>query len=417
LRGLSVVRVVIGLLLWGTLFVVAGRALLDSEHPARGTAERLLRFAGESPLRVEMLLRDGGSVGVGDPVLTDEPGAYLVQVGRVSHVRREGRTVVATLEIHPERRELIRDGARAEAFTVPSSAAWVARTLLPPARQEKIASMARDFLAEQGTAIRDALWPEVEAGLLDVLAHLEREVPVVLEQQSPRWNALLVRHRDGVVRLRLQPVLQEVVLALARDRFRPLLDRVGEDLWRALPVWSLGWRYVWQSVPFTSEEQVKARFEKYLHEDAAPILAKHAPEAARIAKGVVRETLQDPRVREALSLVLRTIAADPELAALTKDLVDRLLLENEELATVLERRWNGGLKQAVAREAGRLEPLVRKAVDAIVLDDAKTGINPRLSRVLRSRVLMKDGRWVLLTAGTGELLPDGASIPGAVRHD
>jgi len=74
-----------------------------------------------------------------------------------------------------------------------------------------------------------------------------------------------------------------------------ILDEAGEELWDALPIWSLGVKYVWEKVPLTPEEQVKRRFEEYLKKDAAPILKKHAPAALKLAGEVLRESLEDKR--------------------------------------------------------------------------------------------------------------------------
>jgi hypothetical protein len=90
--------------------------------------------------------------------------------------------------------------------------------------------------------------------------------------------------------------------------------------------------------------------------------------------------------------------------------VNELVLTNERLADLVRRHWEGGLAAAAAEAFARLEPLVREAVDTIVLDAERDGINPRLVRVLRARVFRKDGRFVLLVPGTGAPLPAGRRL-------
>jgi hypothetical protein len=417
LRATSRPRVVIGLLLWGALLAFAGHAILSDEGAARDPASRVLVFAGERRLQIEVAFPAETDVEIGDPVLVHDPDRYLVQSGHVMNVVTRRDAVVATLTIYPERRDLLREGLRVEVFSVPKSAAWITRTLLPPQRLEKIRLLAVEYLAKHGEKIRSILWPEIRLGLIDVMTHLERALPAALAAQSEQWEGFFLGHREGVLKERLVPVLQEVTLALARKKFDPLIEQVGEELWRALPKWSLGARYVWQKVPFTNRDQVRQRFDEFLKSDAAPILTSHAEEAGRLAGDVIRESLANPKVREALTTVLRTISNDPRLGALAKELLEDLVVGDGNLAEVIRGRWENGLKDAVTGAAASLEPLIQDAVNSVILDETKKGISPRLSRVVRSRVLMKDGRWVLLTGGSGARLARGARVAGTVADD
>jgi hypothetical protein len=223
---------------------------------------------------------------------------------------------------------------------------------------------------------------------------------------------VLSRYRDGVFREELLPVLTEVVLPIARERFGPLLDEVGGELWAALPKLSIGWEWV-KEWTVGGPGLVKARFQRFLEEQGEPIIAAHAGEIARAAAEVVRDSFREPRVREALSAAARTALGDPELGSLLGGLLKRLLLENDRLTDLVRRHWEGGLSAAVGDVLARLEPVMSRAVDAIVLDAEQTGINPRLVRVLRARVFRKDGRFVLLAPGEGPLLPDGARLHGS----
>jgi hypothetical protein len=407
-------RVLAGVLAWGAIVAIVGAAFLPADGAARETAREVSRYLTSSPRRVEAVLPAGVRLAAGDPVFVDDPDLYLVRVGRVGEVRAGDGEAIALLLVYPEHAGALREGATATAHTVPSTAAWVVRTLVPPERARAIREEAARFLEAEGKAIGDALWPEVRLALLDLLALYREEVPAVLKRHSARIQALAKRHREGVIEEELVPVVEEVVLARARERFRPLLEEAGVELWKALPIWSLGVKYLWEKVPGTPDEQVRKRFEKYLKSDAEPIIRKHAPQAVRIAGEVLRESLKDERVKAAIAEVAETIASDPETGAILRDLLRDLFLENERLPEVLDRRWKAGLGAAVAEAARRFEPLVRRVADSIALTPDRKSINPRLARVLRARVMRKDTRWVLLTAGDGGPIADGARIPGSV---
>jgi hypothetical protein len=262
-------------------------------------------------------------------------------------------------------------------------------------------------------AVREALWPELEKALVDVIAMYEEELPKALAARSEDWQAIYDRHREGAVKEYLGPALEEVVLPIAKEKLGPFLEEVGRELWKELPIWSLGIRYVLERVPGTKEDQVSTKFNQYLEAKAVPILEKHSPEALRIAGVVLKETIADPRVRAALGKVAKELAMDQELSALLRDTANKLVLENEQLSGILKKRWESGLRAAVLDASRRLDPLVREVVNGIVLNPERNGINPRLAQVLRTAVFRKDGRWILLTEGTGEPLEDGAILAGS----
>ena len=57
------------------------------------------------------------------------------------------------------------------------------------------------------------------------------------------------------------------------------------------------------------------------------------------------------------------------------------------------------------------------AINSIVLRPDKKALHPRLSQVLRSRVLYKDNAWLLLEPGRQGRLGDGRVIAGRIEGD
>jgi hypothetical protein len=328
-----------------------------------------------------------------------------------------GRELSASVTVFPERPGLLTEGTTMTAFTAPSSARWVVKTLLPKERMQRIVALTREFVGAEGRRIADTLWPQVRLGLLDLLELYETQLPAALRARAERIRALAGKHRDGVVAEKLVPAVEEVVLVRAEARFRPFLEEVGRELWKKLPIWSLGARYVWEGVPGTREGQVKSRFEEYLKKEAIPVLRKHAPEAMRLAREVLKESLADERLREALATVASEIASDPEVTALLRELAGELVVENEQLRKVLRKRWEAGLGEAASAASARFEPLIRQIVDLIALTGDRRAINPRLARVLRTRLLRKDRRWILLSPGSGAPLADPVEIRGTTGRE
>ena len=411
------VRVAIGFSVWAGVLALLGIITIPSDGVAHRPAAKLLEYAAGSPRTLVVSFPAGTELQRRDPVFVVDDVRYLDSVGLVRDVRSEKGRTVAILTVFPEQEDVLREGLAATAFTAPSSAAWVVQTLLPPERVRRIGDLTAEFVRAEGRRVADTLWPQVRLGLLDLLAHYEKALPMALEARAERIRALVTKHRDGVVAEELLPAIEEVVLVRAEERFRPFLEEVGQELWEKLPIWSLGARYVWEGVPGTKEGQLRARFEEYLKNDAMPVLRSRAPEALKIARETLKESLEDPRLRQALKKVAAEVSSDPETVALLKDLAGELILRDERLREVLRRRWDDGLEAAVSAAAARMEPLVRKVVDSIALTEDRQAINPRLARVLRARLLRKDRRWVLLTPGTGAPLEGDARIDGSVGRE
>ncbi len=405
-------RAAIGAAVWGGLLLFVAFAVFSPEGAAHAPAGKLLDYVAKSPRDLTISFPAGTSLSRGDPVFIRDPEKFLLRIGRVEEVTRDG-AVLARVSVYPEYGGLLRTQTRAESFVVRVGANWVIETLLPPDRLREIREEAALFFEREGAAVRRALWPELKIALVDVISMYEEELPKALAARSVEWKSIYERHREGVMKTELAPVLEEVVLPIAKARLEPFLTEVGRELWEELPIWSLGIRYVLERVPGTEEDQVEKKFKEYLDQKAAPILEKHSPEAMRIAGAILKETVDDERVRLALGKVAKELAADEDLSALLRQTANELILENDRLSGILMDRWESGLRAAVLDASRRLDPLVREVVNGIVLNRERNGINPRLAQVLRTAVFRKDGRWVLLTPGTGSPLPDEAVLSGS----
>lgn len=405
-------RVAFGLTFWVAVAVAAALGAFTPRGRAADAASRLADWAVASPRHVVLEVPAGSELRRGDPVFVSTPDRFLARVGHVERVR-DG---VARLALHPGEADRLREGLSARVYEVPDTVAWIVATLLPPEKKDEIRALVVEFFRREGDAIRATLMPEIDRSVREVAAFYEAELPAALARHAEEIGALAAKHRDGVVREELVPVAKEVGGKIAAEKFRPLAEKVGREIMDSLPVWSLGWRYLWEKVPFTDDEQMKSRFEKYFREEAEPILAAHTEEAVRLLGEVLKAMAADPRIREAAGRVARTVATDPEVASLAKELFFELVVKNERLHALLRRRWEEGLRGAVTSVATRTEPLVKDIVNAVVKDG--DGLSPRFAHVLRTRVFWKDRRWVLLVPGEGgPRLAEGARIPAERPRD
>ncbi|MBN2492021.1 MAG: hypothetical protein JXQ29_14335 [Planctomycetes bacterium] len=413
-------RIAIGALIWLGVLGGGGTALLAlRDHPVLAPAQRLIRYLRTDPVTFTVTLPGAIEPAATTHALVRDPEHFLRRVGSVRHAERCAGQTRLEVEIFPEEAARLGSGVDATYFTVPGSAAWIVRTLVPRERLQQIRALWATYYAAEREEIVDTLWPVVKESLEEVLRFYEAELPRVLRAHREDLDALVARHDDGAFDRELMPAVRAVAWERVRVRFSPLLEEVGRELWDRLPVWGLGWRYAYEQLPFTRDDHVSTRFNEFLEEDALPLLAARTERVVRLLGEVLRDTASDSLVVEAMKHVAAEVAADPATAELARDLWFELVLRNDRLKALIRARWEvKGMKQAVASVADRLEPLIREVINAIVLSADGQTLSPRLAQVLRARVLKKDGAWLLLEPGEagarGAPLARGAEIPGRV---
>ena len=410
-------RIIIGLSIWLLLLGGGGATLvLHRNDPGLEPGRRLLRFLREEAVSVTVELAGTVDVKAGTHVLIRDPDLFLRRVGSVTRVEGGGEKTRLSLEIYPEHGALLTPDALVTYFTVPGTASWIVNTLIPRDRVQKIQTLWEDFYARERVEIMASLWPAVKESLQEIFRFYEKEIPQVIQNNRPELDALIEKHRRGAYDREFMPAVQDVVWNLARERFAPLLEEVGRDLWQRLPVWGLSWRYMYEYVPFTSEEHVSRRFRDFLDKDAVPLMKSRTRDVVSLLGGIVKDTFRDPRVTASLKILVREVSEDPQVFHMFKKLTSELILKNDRLLVLVRKRWEEkGLKNIVSSVGARFEPLVRDAVNSIVLDEDGKSLHPRLAQVLRSRVLKKDRAWVLMEPGTGPPLGPGSVIQGRIN--
>lgn len=405
-------RTYVGLFIW--ILLIAGCVGLWFARPALfEPARRLVAYTSQPSCEVDVALPASVDAKVGTLVMTPDATSFLRRVGRVAAVERDG--ALLRLALYPAEAETLGDRMRATYFTVPGNAAWVVSTLVPRERLDAVRELWRAFYERERAGIYDTLWPVVKESLEDLFKFYEKEVPRVLDAHRDRLSKLVEKHRSGAFETELLPIVQTVAWDVAQREFTPLVEEIGREIWARLPVWGLTWRFAYQSIPFTGDEHVKKRFEEFLKRDGIPVLQARSAELLEAVARVMKMTLEDPKVSAALRKTAGEVASDPEFLALVRELAADLTVRNDRLRTLLKERWeHKGLKRAVTEVGTRFEPLIKDAINSIVLSPDGKKLNARLSQVLRSRVLKKDEAWVLVEPAGGGPLRSGATIEGRI---
>jgi len=402
--------VIVGAAVWTVLGAALASALaLSSGHPGGSVARRLYRHAFEGPTRVEVRLPSWAQCPRGTRVVVPD-GPTFVAIGEVSGTRLEpgARALVALADVAPERGDEIGPGTKATLLMAPGTAAWITRTLVPKETAERIRKEIDALRATHQEDIVRTLRPFVKETVNDAATLLLRDFRAAIERHRPEIESILARYREETIEKEFVPVFRESVWPQVVEISRPTLESIARELWDELPLWSLGWNYVWGKLPKTPGDALEQRFNRFLEEKAVPLLRSRQDEIRRTAEEVVRAISTNPQVQDVVRRAADRVANDPELQALLRRILEEVVTENQELVKLLERRWNDPrVQRAMEGFSARLQPGIDKIINMVLLNEAGDGISPHLARVLRTEILQKDTIWIRLEPVPGERRPAG----------
>ncbi|MEW6742772.1 MAG: hypothetical protein AB1486_08430 [Planctomycetota bacterium] len=412
-------KTLLGLGIWmalGSVIVAAVSALPEVE---RGHAERaaldVVRYVTEGPARVTFVLNGDVEVRPWDGVLRIE-GEEFQRIGQVVMVEREAQQTRVRAQVDPWEADRFTTTTRAELLTATRSAAWVAETLIKESTWERIRGEWELFLACYEDELTQALLPLAQNTLEEIAALLAVEVDETVEHFRPQLNRLLRIYRKEIVNEKLFPLVHDEVWPIVKKRGTDPATVIGRELWDAAPVWGFLWRGVWDSVAHDTPVSVEERWNRYVEESALPILSGHTRLIQETMELIIKDISESGRVVQTLEASLLTLRNDPRLHALLGLMAKHIVQESPRLRAYIATKLRDPSVRATLRLAGnRFQRLIDTVVNLIVLNEAHDGINPDLARLLRTMVLGKDQRLLLVQtpAGGSPRLPD-AAIPATV---
>ena len=394
--------VLLGLAIWAAA-LIGLTALVQARAGELGSpAGRLARYLTHEPRRLAGVTLDG-ELAVGDPVLDAERGF----VGRVvAVIGPDGRRVDATpqrpargtfaavLAIDPE--FALPDEPSFVARAAPKDARWVVQTLLPPHKREILQRELTGFVDQNGDVLTAFLRPVAEDVIQHGMTVLEANLTDAVKSREDEIKALLDKHR-GMVKEDVLPVLKERLGESAKRKAEPILTEIGRELWDALPMWSLSWRALFDTIPYTSQNRVDAWWAEFVETKAIPIMSAHEGELVKALEELIEEGAADPEVRKALGDATLRLAKDPEFKELVRGVIEDALIRPFEPSELFTKLWEDDGHQARLRDLERRFAPTLQRIGRLLTVDPETGrIDPDLARVLRRVVFKKDARWVEL---------------------
>ena len=341
----------------------------------------------------------------GDPILMRGSDGSWRQVGLVrNHFALEPAaafTREASVILYDDAATSFPDGFVLEYHTTPTTLDWVVRTMIPPERQREIARLIADDWRTHRAEFVAKLQPLVERSLQITIDEIEKALPDVLSAHRSDFARLGDRYQVEIIRAQVVPLVREELLPIVEEEVRPVATALGKDLWNRVSVWAFTWRYLYDASPLPERNAVQKEFDRFIEQETLPALEAQTDEFVAATERIIGRISRNEKVRSVVRENLRKVMSDPELQAIIWDILQETLVENAALRTSLRDHWKSAdVQDALQLASARFEPTARTIGDTI-FGNRESGITPEFSRVLRSQILMKDRRWLVVIPKPG----------------
>jgi hypothetical protein len=405
-----------GVAIWGTILatgaVWGGRTSTGASwfQLAGRVGDYLLTPSREFTARVP----ENISIEVRDPVFYKSSNQAVPRlVGEVIQVDRINNENRVSISLYGSSRF----DRPAESLTITAhqsdlSGIGAIRLLLPPAKQQELADDLAMAWNERKEETLTTLAPAFKLMMEEVYPVLEEEVEKSVVRHGEDFRSILDRHHRDYWSAEFGQLAKDVAWPLVRTQAQPVVDSMAGEIWQRVSVWRLGWRYLADKIG-VGGDSLEKEWNRFVAEDALPIIEGRMTELADVASSVVSEASADPRVQETLRISLDRLVQDPQVQSLMGQVAREVLLDNEAVGEAISRGFERPAVQGAVQEVlSQWEPVAVSVVQKIWSDPAGD-ISPDLARVLRSHVLGKDRRWLVLSDEGEKTAEDRIVVPAS----
>ncbi len=421
LPGVQQIRLLIGLLIWGGAILW----LLNSAAARSGGLQRVGGLCRDLsawltgneitlPAKSELPL----ILAPGDPVFRRQPDGKLLQIGQVLGNGTQGLlpvwTTACSLRLDATAgQELLRQGVQLEYHQTPGSLQWVGETLLSPQIRERIGAILAEEWQKNGPAVEQQLEPLMRESVGLVLRSVETELPAVMENHRARFSELSELYQGEVIRRRLVPLVREEILPIVEEEVRPEAMELARELWDRVSLWSFTWRYLYDLSPLPERHAVRQEFERFLAREIRPALEARTENVVVVMERILQRVSRNQRIREEIRREIQTAVNDDRLQQIVLSVLRQSIVQNQTLQTELRSYFTrADVQSELSLVARRIEPMMRRIGDE-VFGNREAGVTAEFARVMRVQILLKDRRWLVLSASGG----NSASVSSAQDPD
>ena len=423
---MSNARILSGILIW----IAVGFGLwrcIDARLVADGTATgrlvpTLWQYATGTPRRVVLQIDEPVPLAVGDPIFVAMADAGARQVGEIKAVTDPATGL-------PSRQATVRQAeaffyasaptisprAKITYYEMPESLGWVIDTLLPPEKKKRIAREISTALETHHAEILAALKPVIEESLREGYEIVEQDLATALDRHRAELESLGEKYQREIVEREIVPLVKNEIWPSLRRHAEPAATNIGMEIWQRASLWRFGWRYAYDTMPLTDRRLVEKEWQRFVDIEAMPVLEKHSDELVEVVQKVVTDALRNQEVRGRLKKSIAEIADDPELQRLLWQISREVVIENGRLADAMEKPWSSPqARRALEMASERMQPTIRQ-IGRMIFQGDDGGLTPQFAQVLRSRLLGKDRRFLLIEPADREQVASGSTNPVVLR--
>lgn len=343
----------------------------------------------------DIRLPAGSSIAVGDPLFLEISNGQYQFAGNVHSLssQRDGEEVA---HVFWRNASPLPQQADVECYETPRSLMWIARTLLPPEKKKRVIEKIMTHYRTES--------PKINAKLMPVLRDVfEKSIPVIekaaidyVRNEKGRMRSLGQKYQETLVQKKLIPLLRRDVMPIVEKHATPVVEDIGAELWDRASLWRFGWRYAYDVLPLTNRNLVQAEWRRFVEEEAIPVVESHFDEFIDVQKRIIVETTSNPAVRKAIQESMETLVDDPDLQKFLGDVLQHSVVNNQELHQVLQEVMSSEKAMQLGLQFEEsLQPLANE-IGVELFGTEQEGLTPELVAVLRSQILGKDQRWLVV---------------------
>lgn len=354
---------------------------------------QVIRYASHFPQSV-VALDQSRSLQRRDSVFLQRSDT-VVQVGYIERIEKSGNQ--QWVHVRWYQRTVDAQSCRLEAYQNHGRLEDAIQLMFPPEKRRRIERLLAVAMKQHGQRVASHVGPILERALRRSLPAIESGLRSSMTKHRAELDQLAGRWNDEIIEQRLVPLAKQEIVPIVRRHAEPVAQEIGRELWERASLWSFTWRALYDKTPLPRKHLMKREWDRFVEQEAIPVLEDHADEIARAVQRTLAEVAESPRVREELSAAAEAISRDPQSRVLVQSLLREAVVENPSLRQVWVDLWSSDEVRTMLESEGRLlEPLIRQIGDEL-MGTRQQGIDPGFARLLRNQVLQKDQRWVMAT--------------------
>ncbi len=397
------IRLIIGIAVWiAVVFFVTQRFASYWGRSSDGVMQKLARFVSMPRRNFDLEFDQFRVIRIGDPIFHVDDQGRLIQIGSIRQVdtpeSKEYLAVytdwasAAMFSTAPS----IRPGDYVTYHQTPESMDWVIRFMLPPEKRQEILALIATTFDENSAVILQELMPILQAAVGEASIIIREELVRAVGERRQQWQSIGRRFKSDIVDEEVIPLVNDEIWPIVQRQATPLMEQIGEQIWKRASIWRFGWRSLYDSLPLPEQNLTQQEFARFVEQEAIPVLQAHLPDFLEIQRRVLLEASNNEQVQEVFQSSLQEVVNDPELQLLVLDILREVFFENQRLRDTLLQIWQSPQTQRVLSLADeRLEPAVLQIGESL-FGSPTGGVTAEFARILRNKILKKDSRWLVL---------------------